>query len=79
MAGSFVRTTSTHASWKLPTRLLSPLPMTMPSASVISTLKPMTAVVSPAISWASDGLSTGISSRRGVDRPNDWTPPSIGK
>jgi len=44
---------------KVPTRARSPLPITMPSRSVISTLNPMMSVVSPAISWASCGVSTG--------------------
>ena len=53
-----VRTTSTDASWNVPTRDGSPLPSTVPSRSVIITLWPMIAVVSLAISWASDGVST---------------------
>jgi len=51
-----VFTTSTDASWKVPTRDWSPLPITMPSASVMMMLRPMMALVSPAISWASAGV-----------------------
>ncbi len=52
----WVLMTSIEASWKLPTRDLSPLPITTPSASVMITFRPMMALVSPAISWASAGL-----------------------
>jgi len=51
-----VFTTSTDAWWKVPTRDWSPLPITMPSASVMMMLRPMMALVSPAISWASAGV-----------------------
>jgi hypothetical protein len=45
-----VRATSTEASWNVPTRRGSPLPMMMPSRPVITTLKPEISLVSRAIS-----------------------------
>jgi hypothetical protein len=54
-----VRTTSSDASWNDPTRLRSPDPITVPSRSVMMTLKPMISLVSPAISWASAEVNTG--------------------
>jgi hypothetical protein len=66
VASSWVAITSTDASWKLPTRPTSPLPMTMPSPSVMSTLRPMTALMSRAISCASDALSTPSSLEEAV-------------
>ena len=53
-----VSITSSDASWNVPTRDRSPLPMTMPSASVMMMFSPMIALVSPAISCASAGLRT---------------------